>query len=418
MKYFCIDHFFDESDAKCRFKKLIEDYGFKKEEYLFNWDEIPGNDDERLIGFLKQNFDIDWVRTAKIEKTDDGRTIRVSTEKNSISLRLNEEKTKVNIEINDGRTNRFAAKTENGKLNIYLKDFLSYASKDEFWIALQKTNDTTTLIADLQVMPKGFYTVIEYEYAEPFFFEVQGILPNRFKLRFRKEEEEKHIGLFYKIRDFSNFTFLIQNFYERGSEAFDEIIRIDHEISDEYKWRIPRNFEDDFLSKLESFLDLCGRNYSKMKQNHYLVLTHIKNIKKVDLDIDLSPIQKIVNEMTFKLMNSKVIYERIRDMKDIALGKTELGLQKYVITIQQASKIIEIFIIYAYTFVVWKSVNEEGFKHASLLIKYFTPLFIALGVVLFVEFLKDFKVGLKLTPLLYLLCSIVLFAFGIYMMNR
>ena len=87
--------------------------------YLFNWNEIPGNDNDRLIDFLRKNYGINWVRIAKIEKMDDGKIIRVSVEKNSLSLRLNIEKTKVNLEIDDGRANEFIAKMESGKLNIY-----------------------------------------------------------------------------------------------------------------------------------------------------------------------------------------------------------------------------------------------------------------------------------------------------------
>jgi hypothetical protein len=87
--------------------------------YLFSWDDVPGNDNERFVEFLKQKYSIDWVTTAKIEKIDDGKAIIVSSEKNSLSLRLNDEKTKVNLKIDDGRLDELSAKTENSKLNIY-----------------------------------------------------------------------------------------------------------------------------------------------------------------------------------------------------------------------------------------------------------------------------------------------------------
>lgn len=87
--------------------------------YLFNWNEIPGNDSNRLIEFLKLNYSIDWVRTAKIEQIDDGKTIRVYFEKKYISLSLNNEKTKVNLKINDVRIDEFIVKKESDKLNIY-----------------------------------------------------------------------------------------------------------------------------------------------------------------------------------------------------------------------------------------------------------------------------------------------------------
>lgn len=83
---------------------------------LFSWDKIPGDDTERLREFLKHNFLIAWVKTAKIEKIEGGKAIRVSTKRNSLSLRLNEEKTKVKLEIDDGRAYEFTVKTENGVL--------------------------------------------------------------------------------------------------------------------------------------------------------------------------------------------------------------------------------------------------------------------------------------------------------------
>lgn len=100
-------------------KRVIWYYERKENRYLFGWDEIPGNDNGKLVEFLRPMYDIDWVKTAKIEKIDDGRTINVSTEKNSLSLRLNYEKTKVNLKIDDSRTFELNARTENSKLNIY-----------------------------------------------------------------------------------------------------------------------------------------------------------------------------------------------------------------------------------------------------------------------------------------------------------
>lgn len=85
---------------------------------MFSWNEIPGNDTNKFIEFLRQNFDINWVKTAKIDKIDGDMTIKVSSENNSLSLKLNNEKNKVTLTIDDGRTDEFIAKTENGKLNI------------------------------------------------------------------------------------------------------------------------------------------------------------------------------------------------------------------------------------------------------------------------------------------------------------
>ncbi len=94
---------------------------YKNKSYLFNWNEISGNDNERLIEVLKQNFCIDWATTAKIEKIDYDKTIKVSTQKNHLSLKINDEQNEVSLEIDDGRTEKFVGKIENSKLNIYNK---------------------------------------------------------------------------------------------------------------------------------------------------------------------------------------------------------------------------------------------------------------------------------------------------------
>lgn len=86
--------------------------------YLFSWDEVPGNDNKRLLEFLKQNFNIDWVEIAKVEKFEDGRTIKISAENDSVLLRLNDQKTEVNLKINGSRTGKFLVKMENGILKI------------------------------------------------------------------------------------------------------------------------------------------------------------------------------------------------------------------------------------------------------------------------------------------------------------
>ncbi len=87
--------------------------------YLFNWNNIPGNDNEKLIEYLKQIFGIDWIKIPEIKKTDDERTIKVYVEDKSCLLKFNNEKTKLNLEIYDGTAFELIARQENGGLNIY-----------------------------------------------------------------------------------------------------------------------------------------------------------------------------------------------------------------------------------------------------------------------------------------------------------
>jgi len=100
----------------------------KTNEYLFCWDEVLVNElfttsqfyseDRRLSDFL-QKYGGDWVHRAKIEKSDDSRTINVFDENQSLSLKLNYEKTGMILTTSDGRTEKFLVNTKCGKLNVY-----------------------------------------------------------------------------------------------------------------------------------------------------------------------------------------------------------------------------------------------------------------------------------------------------------
>jgi len=100
-------------------KKLMKNETLIKGKYLFSWDGIPGTDNGKLIEIIEQRHNIDWLKTAKIEKIEEDRTIKISTEINYISLRLNDDKSKLNIIIDDIREDELITKIENGKLFIY-----------------------------------------------------------------------------------------------------------------------------------------------------------------------------------------------------------------------------------------------------------------------------------------------------------
>ncbi|MCX9009527.1 MAG: hypothetical protein OIN66_00255 [Candidatus Methanoperedens sp.] len=98
-----------------------------KEMNLFSWDEIPGNDDEKLLDFVNRFYGIDWVEKPVIEKINGGKIICISTKKNHISLKLEVEKNKAILKINELRdkkdpelfTEILDVKKESGRLNIY-----------------------------------------------------------------------------------------------------------------------------------------------------------------------------------------------------------------------------------------------------------------------------------------------------------
>jgi len=96
-----------------------------KDEYLFNWNEIPGKDSPRVMEFLKKNYNAEWLDHANIEKIDDGKTVRIRTDREQIVLRKDEKKGTVNLLIDKKNTFDFGVEKENGKLNVYKSQTIS-----------------------------------------------------------------------------------------------------------------------------------------------------------------------------------------------------------------------------------------------------------------------------------------------------
>ena len=93
----------------------------RKSGYLFNLNEVPGNDSEKLLEHLEQNCGIDWAKTANIEKINNGKVVKVSTDTNNLTLKLNDEKTRLYLNINGGQTDEFIVKMKDGELKTYKK---------------------------------------------------------------------------------------------------------------------------------------------------------------------------------------------------------------------------------------------------------------------------------------------------------
>ena len=155
-------HFVDKANDQT--KKVRTGVEIQESGYLFSWDEISGNDNEKLIEYLKENFDDEFVNTAKIEKNKEDNTIKVYTKDKSITLKLESilvkpniltliykqfikkgvesginktpisyENNKFCIKIDEDRNDKFIVKTENGKLKIYkqgLEDIVSKFQQD------------------------------------------------------------------------------------------------------------------------------------------------------------------------------------------------------------------------------------------------------------------------------------------------
>jgi hypothetical protein len=97
--------------------------------YLFNWNNVPGNDSEGLIRYLRDDHDIGWAESAEICKFDDGKTIRIFKDENSVEITINEKEEKVTLKISDGRTHDLKVRKENGAIKICSNTIQSYQSR-------------------------------------------------------------------------------------------------------------------------------------------------------------------------------------------------------------------------------------------------------------------------------------------------
>jgi hypothetical protein len=120
----------DLATAKYGVSKLMEIVCGKA--YLFSWDNVPGNDNERLLRFLWDDLDIGWAENAEIRKSDDGKTICIFKDENSAEIIIVEKKEKATLKISDGETYDLKVKKENCELNIYRNSRQGILRREEY----------------------------------------------------------------------------------------------------------------------------------------------------------------------------------------------------------------------------------------------------------------------------------------------
>jgi hypothetical protein len=120
-----------------RLQLLIPLLGGLEKEYLFSWDNVPGNDSEILLRFLRDYLTIGWAEKAEIRKSDDGKTIRIFKDENSAEIMIEEQKENATLKIRDGITLDLIIKREDGKLNIYERDVVKQL-KEDIWDLLKE----------------------------------------------------------------------------------------------------------------------------------------------------------------------------------------------------------------------------------------------------------------------------------------
>jgi|GEM_PF-1184378 len=87
-----------------------------KEDFLFNWNEVSGNNSKELKNVLAKYVGEDEIENATINKTEE--IINITAGNKSYSIILNENKTQAVLEMDNAKQD-FSVKEENGSINIY-----------------------------------------------------------------------------------------------------------------------------------------------------------------------------------------------------------------------------------------------------------------------------------------------------------
>ncbi len=96
-----------------------------RENTVFNWVKVPGNDNNMLIKFLTEDLGIDRADHLKITRNETEKIIRVINEARSVEITLDENKEFATFKFNDGRTYDLHVREDNGQYIIYDEKKLS-----------------------------------------------------------------------------------------------------------------------------------------------------------------------------------------------------------------------------------------------------------------------------------------------------
>jgi len=102
------------------YRGLIVSISKINDAHLFEWNEVPGDDEGLLTSYLKKNCNINWEGDAHITKPDAGNTIFIKPRGHEvIKIMIDEKRGKGNLNIGNNKIISLKVKEENGKLVIY-----------------------------------------------------------------------------------------------------------------------------------------------------------------------------------------------------------------------------------------------------------------------------------------------------------
>ena len=147
--------------------------------YLFNWDNVPGNDSEMLLKYLKDDLDIKWLENATISKYNHDTIINITAGEHSAEIIMDERKENAKLKIDNNRTYVLEVKKEGDELNVYQIVSLNYFVQRTIYLKIKNVETNTTIeetiIADkdfdfpLSFSNPGNYTVQAFFTGDPLF---------------------------------------------------------------------------------------------------------------------------------------------------------------------------------------------------------------------------------------------------------
>jgi hypothetical protein len=145
---FCVGIYGEWGSGKTTLMRMIEKSLTPER---FRWEDIPGNNSgcEVLIGYLKNNFDIDWIDNPSFTKSEDSKSISLTNQggSESLTISLNRRLTTAYLKLNDRPIYQFLVRREDTGLSICENNILTvwfnawrYENEKEFaLIPLMKT---------------------------------------------------------------------------------------------------------------------------------------------------------------------------------------------------------------------------------------------------------------------------------------
>ncbi|NAS88715.1 hypothetical protein C4E24_03095 [ANME-1 cluster archaeon AG-394-G21] len=147
--------------------------------YLFNWDNVPGNDSEMLLKFLKDDLGIKWLENVTISKYNHDTIINITAGEHSAEIIMDERKKNAKLKIDNSRTYVLKVKKEGDELNVYQIVSLNYFVQRTIYLKIKNVETNTTIeetiIADkdfdfpLSFSNPGNYTVQAFFTGDPLF---------------------------------------------------------------------------------------------------------------------------------------------------------------------------------------------------------------------------------------------------------